>query len=98
MVTQPYQLEEGRCMIGASVGIAIAPYDGVTSEEIVHSADIALYAAKNGGRGQFRFYSSELQSESHLRKVLAETRIPFRKQRQQFVTDAVARKGEVAVR
>ncbi|MBO9498619.1 MAG: EAL domain-containing protein [Novosphingobium sp.] len=70
MVTQPYQLEEGRCMIGASVGIAIAPYDGVTSEEIVHSADIALYAAKNGGRGQFRFYSSELQSESHLRKVL----------------------------
>ncbi|WEK47255.1 MAG: EAL domain-containing protein [Candidatus Andeanibacterium colombiense] len=71
MVTQPFQLEEGRCMIGASVGIAIAPYDGVTCEEIVHSADIALYAAKNGGRGQFRFYSSELQSESHLRKELA---------------------------
>lgn len=70
MISQPYSLDEGRCTIGASVGIAIAPYDGVTREEVVHSADIALYAAKNGGRGQFRFYSSELQTESHLRKAL----------------------------
>ena len=70
MVTQPYSLEEGRCAIGASIGIAIAPYDGVTREEVTHSADTALYAAKNGGRGQFRFFSSELQKESHLRKQL----------------------------
>lgn len=70
MVSQPYSLEEGRCIIGASVGIAIAPYDGVKREEVDHSADIALYAAKNGGRGQFRFYSSDLQTESHLRKEL----------------------------
>ncbi len=70
MLTQPYSIEEGRCTIGASIGIAIAPYDGVTREEVVHSADIALYAAKNGGRGQFRFYSSDLQSDSQLRKEL----------------------------
>ncbi len=70
MLSQPFQLPEGRCAIGCSVGIGIAPYDGVTGEEITHSADIALYAAKNGGRGQFRFYSSELQSETNMRKVL----------------------------
>jgi len=70
MISQPYSLDEGRCMIGASIGVAIAPYDGLTRDEIGHSADIALYAAKNGGRGQFRFYSSELQTESHLRKAL----------------------------
>jgi diguanylate cyclase (GGDEF)-like protein/PAS domain S-box-containing protein len=70
MISQPYSLDEGRCMIGASIGVAIAPYDGLTREEVGHSADIALYAAKNGGRGQFRFYSSELQTESHLRKSL----------------------------
>ena len=56
MLRQPYSLEEGRCVIGASVGIAIAPHDGVTSDEIVRAADLALYAAKNGGRGQFRFF------------------------------------------
>ncbi len=70
MVSQPYTLEEGRCVIGASVGIAIAPYDGVTREDVVNNADMALYAAKNGGRGQFRFYSSDLQSDTHLRKQL----------------------------
>ena len=70
MISQPYSLDEGRCVIGASVGIAIAPYDGVTREEVMHSADIALYSAKNGGRGQFRFYSSDLQTESHIRKAL----------------------------
>lgn len=70
MLSQPYSLEEGRCVIGASVGIAIAPHDGVTREEIVHSADLALYAAKNGGRGQYRFYSGDLQNEAIFRKRL----------------------------
>lgn len=70
MLTQPYSLPEGRCTIGASIGIAIAPYDGITREEIESSADIALYAAKNGGRGQFRFFSRELQSDTQLRKEL----------------------------
>ncbi|WFL76825.1 EAL domain-containing protein [Altererythrobacter arenosus] len=70
MLTQPYSLEEGRCVIGASVGIAIAPHDGVTREEVVRSADLALYAAKNGGRGQFRFYTGDLENESIFRRRL----------------------------
>ncbi|ALE16666.1 diguanylate cyclase /phosphodiesterase (GGDEF & EAL domains) with PAS /PAC sensor(s) [Altererythrobacter epoxidivorans] len=70
MLTQPYSLEEGRCVIGASVGIAIAPHDGVTREEVVRSADLALYAAKNGGRGQFRFYTGDLENETIFRKRL----------------------------
>ena len=70
MLTQPYSLEEGRCVIGASVGIAIAPHDGVTREEVVRSADLALYAAKNGGRGQFRFYSGDLENETIFRRRL----------------------------
>src|SRR5690606_30287675 len=56
--------------IGTSVGIAIAPYDGLDREELARSADLALYAAKNGGRGQFRFYSSELQDEEEERRLL----------------------------
>ena len=56
MLKQPYTLEEGRCVIGCSIGIAVAPHDGVTSDEVVRSADLALYAAKNSGRGQYRFY------------------------------------------
>ncbi|WP_374527191.1 putative bifunctional diguanylate cyclase/phosphodiesterase [Novosphingobium sp.] len=70
MVSQPYQIEGSRCVIGASVGIAIAPYDGITSEEVVRSADLALYASKDGGRGQFRFYSSDLHSEAERRRQI----------------------------
>ncbi|MEL7447337.1 MAG: EAL domain-containing protein, partial [Pseudomonadota bacterium] len=72
MLKQPYSLEEGRCVIGASVGIAVAPHDGVTCDEVVRSADLALYAAKNGGRGQFRFFSGELENEAIFRRRLEE--------------------------
>ncbi|MDE2619539.1 MAG: EAL domain-containing protein, partial [Sphingomonadales bacterium] len=72
IVSQPYQIEGSRCVIGASVGIAVAPYDGLTSEELVRGADLALYAAKGGGRGQFRFYSSELHETAEQRRRLEE--------------------------
>ncbi len=72
MISQPYQIEGSRCVIGASVGIAIAPYDGINSEELVRSADLALYASKGGGRGQFRFYSSDLHSEAERRRQIEE--------------------------
>jgi predicted signal transduction protein with EAL and GGDEF domain len=72
MLKQPYTLEDGRCVIGCSIGIAIAPHDGVTMDEVVRSADLALYAAKNGGRGQFRFFSGELENEAIFRRRLEE--------------------------
>lgn len=70
MLRQPYSLEEGRCVIGASVGIAIAPHDGLTCDEIVRAADLALYASKNGGRAQYRFFSGELENETIFRRRL----------------------------
>ncbi len=70
-VSQPYSLEGKRAVIGTSVGIAVAPHDGDTREVLVASADLALYAAKNGGRGQFRFFSSELKDEAQERTLLA---------------------------
>ena len=75
MLSQPFELGESRAVIGASVGIAIAPYDGVDSSELVCNADLALYAAKGGGRGQFRFYASDLQIEAlRRRQIEAELR------------------------
>ena len=68
MLSQPYSVAEGRCTIGCSVGIAIAPYDGVDREELMRAADLALYASKNGGRGQFRFYAADLEHEDNLRR------------------------------
>ena len=71
ILSQPYSLGESRCVIGASIGIAIAPYDGVEAGELVRNADLALYAAKGGGRGQFRFYSTDLHAEAARRSQIA---------------------------
>lgn len=72
MISQPYQIEGSRCVIGASVGVAVFPFDGVNYEDLVRSADLALYAAKGGGRGQFRFYSRDLHSEAERRRQIEE--------------------------
>ncbi len=72
MISQPYSIEGSRCVIGASIGIAIAPYDGINHEELTRSADLALYASKGGGRGQFRFYSSDLHDEAERRRRIEE--------------------------
>ncbi len=70
ILSQPYSLDEKRAIIGSSVGIAVAPFDGEGREDIIRSADLALYAAKNGGRGQFRFYSADLKDEEQERQIL----------------------------
>jgi len=71
-LSQPYSIEESRVMIGASVGIAIAPDDGVTSEALIRNADLALYAAKDGGRGRYHFYAADLHSDAEERRQLEE--------------------------
>lgn len=69
-VSQPYVVEGSRCMIGASIGIAVAPDDGCKGEEVMRNADLALYAAKGSGRGCYRFFSASLLEVAEDRRVL----------------------------
>jgi diguanylate cyclase (GGDEF)-like protein/PAS domain S-box-containing protein len=69
-LSQPYFIDGSRCIIGASIGIAISPFDGRSSEDLIRNADLALYAAKGSGRGRFRFYASELLQVAEDRRVL----------------------------
>ena len=69
-ISQPFEIDGQRVVIGASIGIAIAPDDGETSEELIRNADLALYAAKDGGRGRFHFYSADLHAEVEARAQL----------------------------
>lgn len=60
VVSQPYDLDGHSAVIGASIGIAIAPDDGAEAEVLQIRADLALYAAKNAGRGRAAFYDANL--------------------------------------
>ncbi|GGZ12892.1 EAL domain-containing protein [Novosphingobium colocasiae] len=69
-LSQPYSLDGARVTIGASVGISICPDDGTTSEALIRNADLALYAAKGGGRGRHHFYDEDLHSDAKERQQL----------------------------
>ncbi|MDE1468330.1 putative bifunctional diguanylate cyclase/phosphodiesterase [Aurantiacibacter sp. D1-12] len=72
MISQPYSIEGSRAIIGTSIGVAIAPYDGIEPNELIKATDLALYAAKGGGRGQFRFYSNDLKETAEDRREIEE--------------------------
>ncbi|MGH6646826.1 putative bifunctional diguanylate cyclase/phosphodiesterase [Aquabacterium sp.] len=52
----PCQLEDVRVEVRASIGMALAPRDGTSPQALLQSADLALYAAKAGGRNTHRFF------------------------------------------
>ena len=72
MISQPYPIEGSRLVIGVSIGVAVSPYDGCEADELVKAADLALYAAKGGGRGQYRFYSGEMKEGANRRRLIEE--------------------------
>ena len=47
---------------GGSIGISLYPMHGDTDETLMANADIALYQAKDGGRGRFCFFDSEMRA------------------------------------
>ena len=65
-------------MVSTSVGVAIAPHDGNTTDQLLRNADMALYRAKADGRGNYHFFQPEMDAqmqerrtlELHLRKAL----------------------------
>jgi len=64
VIRKPYELEKIRHHITASIGIAIYPTDGGTSESLMKAADLAMYSAKSAGRNAFRRYTPDLAAHS----------------------------------
>ncbi|MCC8939873.1 bifunctional diguanylate cyclase/phosphodiesterase [Bradyrhizobium ivorense] len=69
-LSEPVDLGDHRVTTTTSIGIAIAPRDGTDSDEILRSADLALYSAKSGARGSFRFFEPELDRQLQARRSL----------------------------
>ncbi|HEV2544230.1 MAG TPA: EAL domain-containing protein [Methylobacterium sp.] len=70
VVSAPYALTHHSVTIGVSIGIALAPSDGLEPERLMQCADVALYRAKGDGRGVFRFFEAEMDSRLQARRSL----------------------------
>ncbi|MGY2737244.1 diguanylate cyclase domain-containing protein [Sphingomonas sp. UYP23] len=67
-LSAPYLFEGKELRISVSVGIAIAPRDGIDLERLITCADTALYLAKARGKGQLSFFDAHL-SEAEVQAV-----------------------------
>jgi len=60
-VARPVDVGERTAVIGASLGVAVFPDDGPDGDTLLRRADKAMYAAKNAGRGTWRFHEPATQ-------------------------------------
>jgi diguanylate cyclase (GGDEF)-like protein len=66
----PFYIDGHEIVVGTSVGVAVAPGDGTSSQKLLKNADIALYLAKTEGRGTVRFFEPEMDARIQLRRSL----------------------------
>lgn len=69
-IGEPLQLLHRTAQIGASIGIASFPRDGASAQDLLSRADLALYAAKGGGRKRFCRFDGRLQAATAARHDL----------------------------
>jgi diguanylate cyclase (GGDEF)-like protein len=76
---EPVEVAGHTIAVGASIGIAIYPNDGRDATALIKNADLALYRAKQDGRGGFRFFEKSLdQAARRRRQIETDLRVAIR--------------------
>ncbi len=70
MIGAPYELGSHQVTVGLSIGIALAPGDGLDPDQLLKNADMALYRAKSDGHGLYRFFEPEMDARVQARRRL----------------------------
>ncbi|HEY8383025.1 MAG TPA: EAL domain-containing protein [Microvirga sp.] len=69
-IGRPFPIAGAQVSIGVSIGIALAPENGITHEVLMRLADTALYEAKSEGRNRFSFFERTMDEAIRMRKVV----------------------------
>lgn len=67
-LSQPFNIENQEMYISASIGISFYPQDGDHEEILLKNVDLAMYRAKHKGRGNFCFYTEEMNARNRERQ------------------------------
>jgi diguanylate cyclase (GGDEF)-like protein/PAS domain S-box-containing protein len=80
---QPFLIDDKKIFCSVSIGIAVYPDDGMDTESLLKCADTAMYHAKEEGKSQYRFFSSEM-NQKIMRRVLLENSLRQGLDREEF--------------
>jgi len=70
LLSQPFHLAGQDLYLNASIGISLFPADGTDVNTLLKHADLAMYRAKEQGRGGYAYYQTEMTEASHSRLLL----------------------------
>ncbi|MFM2343295.1 MAG: hypothetical protein RLZZ592_2948 [Pseudomonadota bacterium] len=102
----PFQVGGREHFLGASIGIALAPLHGRSRSVLMRHADMAMYSAKEGGRGRYAMFEEPLDARLHergslladLRQAVARRELLLHFQPRVIAASGVIRSAEVLVR
>ena len=80
---RPFELDGHQLVIGTSIGIVLIDAQADAADKLMRNADLALYRAKEEGRGCYRFFETEMDTRMQRRRKL-ETELRTGLQEQQF--------------
>ena len=69
-IGKPVLIDDSDVIVGASIGTASAPDDGLTADALLSNADIALYAAKADGRRGWRAFEAAMDTRIQVRRLV----------------------------
>jgi diguanylate cyclase (GGDEF)-like protein len=69
-VSRPFHVDGHQIVTDISIGISVAPEDGTEPDVLLKNADMALYGAKEDGRGTWRFFEAEMDTKMRARRDL----------------------------
>jgi diguanylate cyclase (GGDEF)-like protein len=69
-LSAPFTIGDHVIDIGTSIGVAVAPGDGLSADDLLKNSDLALYRAKSDGRGVYRFFEPEMDAKMRKRREL----------------------------
>lgn len=84
LMREPMYIDDHELYLSLSIGVSIYPDDAMNAMELLKYADTAMYKAKEGGRNNFQFYSSEM-TEHALERMMMKTSIKQAIEKDEFI-------------